>query len=150
MPTGTYNKFNIFVLDIGQGSHVLQTHVLKCYLSNVAPIADTHTRYGATGTASPQLAEFNASAQSGYTTGGTALPAQTWTRSTTTASLSTGGADIVWTAGANWTNQFQYIPLYNDTQTSPADPLIAWWDYGSALTLNNGETFTVDFGTNVF
>jgi hypothetical protein len=33
--------------------------------------------------------------------------------------------------------------LYNDTAAS--DNLIAWWDYGSAVTLNDGETFTVKF-----
>jgi hypothetical protein len=40
---------------------------------------------------------------------------------------------------------FRYVVLYNDTQTSPVDPLIAWWDHGSAVTLNNGDTFTVLF-----
>ena len=43
---------------------------------------------------------------------------------------------------------FRYAVLYNDTATSPADALIAWWDYGSAVTLNDGESLTVDFGTN--
>jgi hypothetical protein len=39
--------------------------------------------------------------------------------------------------------------MYNDTPTSPADPLIGWWDYGSSITVNNGESFTVDFGASV-
>jgi hypothetical protein len=39
--------------------------------------------------------------------------------------------------------------LYNDTPTSPADPLIAFWDYGSSVTLASGETLTVDFGANI-
>lgn len=30
----------------------------------------------------------------------------------------------------------------NVTQTTPLKPLIAWWDYGSALTLQIGETFS--------
>jgi hypothetical protein len=34
--------------------------------------------------------------------------------------------------------------LFNDTPTSPADPLIGYWDYGSSFTLAAGETFTVD------
>jgi hypothetical protein len=39
--------------------------------------------------------------------------------------------------------------LYNDTPTSPADPLIGWWDYGSSQAVAAGETFTVDLdGTN--
>ncbi len=40
---------------------------------------------------------------------------------------------------------FGAIVLYNDTPTSPADPLIAWWEYGSDVTLANTETFTIDF-----
>lgn len=56
--------------------------------------------------------------------------------------------DIVLTASGT-VAAFRYVVLYNDTPTSPADPLIGWYDYGSDLTLNNGETFTVDFdGTN--
>jgi hypothetical protein len=35
--------------------------------------------------------------------------------------------------------------MYNDTQASPADPLMMFWDYGSSIALANGETFTVDF-----
>ena len=40
---------------------------------------------------------------------------------------------------------FRYYVLYNDTATSPADALIAWWDHGSAVTLADTETFTVKF-----
>jgi hypothetical protein len=42
---------------------------------------------------------------------------------------------------------FQYAVLYNDTAAS--DPLIGWWDYGSAVTLANGETFTIDFSASI-
>jgi hypothetical protein len=41
---------------------------------------------------------------------------------------------------------FQYVVLMNDTATN--DPLIGWWDYGSALTLANGETFSVKFNNS--
>jgi hypothetical protein len=30
------------------------------------------------------------------------------------------------------------------------DPLVNWWDYGSAISINDGETFTVDFGASWF
>ena len=52
-------------------------------------------------------------------------------------------ADLVLTAsGAVAT--FRHVETYNDTPTSPADPLICWHDYGSDVTLANGETFTYD------
>ncbi len=35
--------------------------------------------------------------------------------------------------------------IYNSTPTSPLKPLIGWWDYGSSITLNDTETFTVGF-----
>mgnify|MGYP003120483843 FL=1 len=41
---------------------------------------------------------------------------------------------------------FRYIYIFNDTITSPvADPLIGYYDYGTSITLNNGDTFTLDF-----
>ncbi len=45
---------------------------------------------------------------------------------------------------------FQYVDLYNDTPTSPADPLIGWYDYGASVTLASGETFTIDYTASTF
>jgi hypothetical protein len=69
---------------------------------------------------------------------------------TTTSSSQTGGtytlvlADLVMTASGS-VGPFRYVVLYDDTPTSPADPLVGWWDYGSSITMANAETFTVDF-----
>jgi hypothetical protein len=52
---------------------------------------------------------------------------------------------VVFTASGGTIGPFRYAVLYDDTPTSPADPLVSWWDYGSSITLNAGETFTVDF-----
>jgi hypothetical protein len=38
-----------------------------------------------------------------------------------------------------------YKLVLADTPTSPADPLIGWYDYGAAVTLLDGETLTIDF-----
>lgn len=55
--------------------------------------------------------------------------------------------DLVLTAsGAVAT--FRYIYIYDDTVVTPADPLVAYYDYGSALTLANGETLTIDFNAS--
>jgi hypothetical protein len=53
-------------------------------------------------------------------------------------------ADLVLTASGS-VGPFRYVVLYDDTPTSPADPLVGWWDYGSSITMANAETFTVDF-----
>lgn len=58
-------------------------------------------------------------------------------------------ADLVITATGASIGPFRYIVIYNDTQTSPADALVGWYDYGSAITLADGESLTLDFdGTN--
>ena len=44
---------------------------------------------------------------------------------------------------------FQYVAIYDDTPTTPnVDPLIAWWDYASPLTLADGESFSVRFNNS--
>mgnify|MGYP000505781073 CR=1 FL=1 len=61
------------------------------------------------------------------------------------------GTDVTWTASGGTIGPFRYVVLYNDTPTSPADPLVAWWDYGSAITLSIGDSFTADVNaTNGF
>ena len=128
-----FNKFNTFVEHLAEGVHNLGSNQLVVALTNTLPTA-----------ANSVLADI---AQISYT--------NLSSRNVTTSSSSqTSGTyslvcnDLVLTAsGAVAT--FRYVVLYNDTPTSPADPLIGWYDYGSAVTLANAETFTVDFGANL-
>lgn len=133
----SFNKFNQFVEDVAEKVHNLGADTLKVMLVNTAPVA--------TNSVKGDLTEITA--QNGYTAGGTAASISSSAQSSGTYKLVL--ADVVFTASGGTIGPFRYAVLYNDTPTSPADPLIGWWDYGSAVTLQNGETFTVDFdGTN--
>jgi len=136
----TYNKFQQFVEDLGAGVHDLQAagDTLKVYASNATPSASLDA-------VKADLAEITA--ENGYPSGGSDI-AQDYSQTAGTATLT--GSDVVWTASGGTFGPLQYIAMYNDTPTSPADPLIAWWDYGSAVTPAASETFTVDFGASIF
>lgn len=132
-----YNKFNQFTLDLVNGVHDFDAHAFRVILS----LTDVPT---AADTIRANITEI--AAGNGYTTGGNPTP----TGLTPTTSTSSGTAkvvfatDIVWTCVTAAMAGLRYASLYNDTPTSPADPLIAWWDYGSTVTLQVGETFTWD------
>ena len=71
----------------------------------------------------------------------------------TTAEHTTGTVpftftDHVLTASGGSVAAFRYVVFYNDDPTSPADPLIGWFDYGSDLTLADTQTLTIDGGSN--
>jgi hypothetical protein len=133
-----YVKFNQFSEDLCSGKHDLTAggHVCKAYLSNAAPSASLDL-------IKTDLAEITA--QNGYPAGGSDLQnALSEAGGTTTVTA----VDIVWTASGGSFGPFQYVVTYNDTQTSPVDPLINYWDYGSSITVLDGETFTLDLGAS--
>lgn len=134
-----FNKFNDFVEQLAKGIHLCHAagHTFKVYLSNEAPLA--------TDTVKTDIAEI--SAGNGYTAGGEDAQNDL---SEAAGVASCTGVDIVWTASGGTIGPFRYAVLYNDSAASPLDALIGWWDYGSAVTLQSGETFTLDFGTSMF
>lgn len=134
----TLNKFNCFVEDVAEKAHNLGADTLKAALTNTAPTAG-QTTWNTTDHPAPTNAN-------GYTAGGNTL--------TISSSAQTGGtyklvlADTVFTASGGTLGAFRYVVIYNSTAS--AKP-IGWYDYGSSITLNDGETFTVDFdATNGF
>lgn len=105
-------------------------------LTNTAPVS--------TNTVKANISEI--SAGNGYTSGGTQATIASSAQSSGTYKLTLN--DVVFTATGGSVGPFRYAVLYNDTPTSPADPLIGFWDYGSAVTLADTETFTVDFDSS--
>jgi hypothetical protein len=130
-----FNKFQDFVGELGLGNHDLNTHTCKVGLSNTQPV-NTNSVWG-------DITEIGTG--NGYTAGGEDST-NTYSESTGTGTMQ--GTKVVWTAGGGSIGPFQYVVLYNDTQTSPVKPLIGWWDHGSAVTLNSGETYSVKFNNS--
>jgi hypothetical protein len=132
-----YIKYQDFVEQLCRGKHDFGSHTFKVALSNGTPDV-THT-------ALANITEL--STANGYTAGGT----------TTTIGINetSGTVTITATDPAAWTASgsgitFRYAALYNDTATSPADALIAYWDNGSSITVTSGNTLQVDFGATLF
>lgn len=131
-----YNKINVFTLDLVNGVHDWDAHVFKILLSNTAVVA--------TNSIKGDLTEIGTG--NGYSAGGGTT---TITTSRSTGTAKAVGTDVVFTASGGTIGALRYAVLWNDTPTSPADPLVSWWDYGSSITLADTETFTVDLdGTN--
>lgn len=125
----TYNKFDLFTRDLIQKKHDFANDTFKVLLTNTAPVQ--------TNAVKADLTEI--SAGNGYTAGGTAT---SLTLSNASGVEKVVAANVTFTASGGTIGPFRYAVWYNDTQTSPADPLIGWADYGSSITLNSTETFT--------
>lgn len=128
-----FNKFNQFVEDLAKKVHNLNADSLKVMLTNVAPVATNAVKADIT-----EIAAGN-----GYTAGGNAAAFVSGAQTGGTYKLVLGDP-TTWTAAGGTMATFRYAVLYNDTPASPLDPLIGWWDYGSAVSLAPGETFTAD------
>ena len=123
----TFTKINSFVEAVCEKKHDLGSDTLTVALTSVAPVATNDVLADLT-----EIAYTNCSSRV----------------ITTTSSAETTGTyklvltDLVLTAtGA--VGPFRYIAIYNDTATNKE--LIGFYDYGSEITMANGETFTIDF-----
>lgn len=133
----TYNKFNQAVEDWLHGVYAADTDqftVALCAAAN-APVA--------TNTVLANLTEIS------YTN----LSSRNLTTSTSAQSSGTYTqlfADLTLSASGGAAAAFRYVVIYNNTPASPLDPLLCWYDYGSDLTLADGESLLIDFTTSTF
>jgi hypothetical protein len=136
----TFTQFDSFGRDIGNGTIDLDTHTFKAVLTNTAPVKAT----------SEVLADITQIANgNGYTTGGVTLTSVTWLETGAgTGIWQLTSADFTWTASGGSIGPFRYIVFYDDTPTSPADPLVGFLDYGTNLTVTDTNSFTTDVGAN--
>lgn len=135
----SFTKVNDFVVNLANAMD-MDSDTFKIALSNTDPTSGTNVVSDGNGVLA-NVAEIT------YTN----LSDRTLANVTSTQ---TGGVyklsadDKVLTASGGSVAAFRYVIVYNDTPTSPADPIVGYYDYGSSLTLNDGDTFTIDIGTN--
>jgi hypothetical protein len=134
-----YNKFQQFVEDLAKGVHNLSSNALTIALCDAthAPVATNKVLADLTQISYTNLSSRVVTITSCAQVSGT---------------LSLVLQDLTLTASTGDVAPFRYVVLYNDTPTSPADPLIAWFDYGEEITLHGaaGDTFVVDFPAQLF
>jgi hypothetical protein len=132
MPTSTWNKFNDFSEQLVLGVHDFDTDTFKValVLSTDTPVASDTI-----------LANIDQVVNGGgYTTGGEIT---TITVSESSGTTTVSGTQVQWTGSGSGFGPFRYAVLYNDTAAS--DPLVAWFDYGSLISVAASETFTLKF-----
>jgi hypothetical protein len=126
-----FQKFNAFSGAAAQKKHNLNADSLKIMLTNTAPdFVNNAVKADLTDIA----------AGNGYAAGGSVAAF--------VSGVDTAGlyklilAPVQFTAAGGNIGPFRYAVLYNDTATNK--DLIGGWDYGVAITLTNGNSFTVN------
>lgn len=128
----TFTKFQPFVEALAEKTHNLGSDQLKIALTNTAPNATDATLSQITEVAYTYLSTRNLTTSSSAQTSGT---------------YKLVIADIDLTASGGSVGPFRYVVIYNDTSAS--DNLIAYYDYGTNITLQDGDALAINFdGTN--
>lgn len=135
----SFTKVNDFVVNLANAMD-LDSDTLKVALTNTDPTSGTNVVSDGNGVLA-NISEISYTNLSSRT-----LANVTSTQTSGTYKLSAD--DLTLTASGGTVAAFRYIVVYNDTPTSPADPVIGYYDYGASLTLNDGDTFTIDIGSN--
>ncbi len=123
----SFNKYQHFVASISNKKYNFASDTLKIALTVASPV-NTNVAIGDI----TQISYTNLSSQT----------------ITTTSSVQTSGTYnlilVNWTGTASGAvASFRYVTIQNSTATS--FELVGWYDYGSSVTLANGDTFTVSF-----
>lgn len=133
----TFNKVNSFVEHLNEGVHNMASHQLQVVLcaSANAPTSSSSVKADLTEIAYTNLSSRNITTNSSSQTSGT---------------YKLIVSDLVLTASGGNVATFRYVVVVNDTPTSPADPIVGYYDYGAgSVALADTETLTIDFdGTN--
>ena len=136
----TYNKIADWVENEGEVAD-LDADQFVVALSNTAPGSETTPP---TGDGNGVLANVTQVTYTNLSTRNLTLASSAQASGTYTIDFN----DLVLTSSGGTTGPFRYVYIYDDTPTSPADPLVAYFDYGSSITLNDTETLTITFNAS--
>lgn len=133
----TYNKINQFVEDLAHGVHDLSSDQLVVALTAAAnaPVATNSVLADLTEISYTNLSSRN------ITTSSSSQSSGSYTLVLADLQLDASGGSVA---------TFRYVAIYNDTPGTPQDPLICWYDNGGDVDLADGESFTIDFGAQLF
>lgn len=123
-------KFSGFARAVLNGVHKFASDTFKVALTNAAPSASAAV-----------LTDVTQITGGAYTAGGYVLDGVTLTDASGVAKVAI--TDEVITAAGGTVGPLRFAVVYNDT--AAGKPLVGYIDYGSSITLADGETLTLDF-----
>jgi len=124
----TFNKVDSFVEKLAEKAFNLGSDTLTVALTNTAHTAGW-----------TQLSDLTQVSYTNLSSRALTISSSAQTSGTYKLVL----ADLVLTSTGGTTGPFRYVYIYDDTATNKE--LIAYYDYGSSITLQAGDTFTIDF-----
>ena len=131
----TYTKFQCFVEDLAEKKHNLASDTLKAAFSNATNEPDA--------AADVKLADITTIDATNL--GDLSLSVSSSSQTAGTYKLVVADKTLTATGAVP---AFRYVIIYNDAATKKE--LICFFDYGSEVTLASGDTFKLDFGTELF
>lgn len=136
----TYNKISDWVENLGEVVD-LDNDEFMIALSNVAPGSEATPP---TGDGDGVLANVTEISYTNLSSRVLALASSGQVGGTYTLDFS----DITLTASGGSVGPFRYVYIYDNTPTSPADPIVCYFDYGSSITLQDTETLDITFNAS--
>lgn len=147
MATATFTKANDWIRNALNGTVDLDADTFRIALSNTAPASEASNPLS---DGNGVLANVTQISYTNYSDDLTVDRQLQGITSTQTAGVYMLDSTVNFTVTASGGSLagFRYIYIYDDTSTSPADPIIGVWDYGSTLTLASGDSAPITFDAN--
>ena len=142
MATWTFAKVNDWLENRANADVDMDADTFAIALSNTAPSAETSDP---TADGNGVLSNVTQIAYTNYTDSLTTdRVLEGVTSSQTGGTYTFDAANFTITASGGAIATFRYLYVYDDTATSPADPLIGVWDAGAAVDLADGDKLNVN------